>query len=210
MSDAQAHDGPSAAAGPDSASPRTGPPTWPSDSDGWSTGTVAPRSPGDPPHDGPATGHPPAPPAAPPPYGWGGPGDAGRGGAAPNRAGWSGSGAAPRNTLGTVALVLGILGLLTFWTTLPGLVLGVAAIVLGAISRARARRGEASNGSVALAGLVTGIVACVLAVALLAVAIGYVVTHKDTFNRYADCTRQASSTTERDACTQQLYDRLFR
>lgn len=207
MSDEQNRDVPEPGpGGSDPAAARPGTPSWPSD-DGWSTGPAQPP-PG-------ASGPPaPAPPGwgAPPSYG-GGPPAAPGWGDAPSRGGpgWSGPGAAgPRNTVGTVALVLGIIGLLLFWTTLPGLALGVTAIVLGAVGRARARRGEATNGGVALAGLVTGIVASVLSVVLLALAITFVATHKDTFSHYTDCTNQATTDSQRSHCDQQLYDDLFR
>ncbi|MET0797839.1 MAG: DUF4190 domain-containing protein, partial [Rhodococcus sp. (in: high G+C Gram-positive bacteria)] len=42
---------------------------------------------------------------------------------------------APKNTIGTVALVLAILGVLFSWTIVGGIVLGLIAIVLGFIGR---------------------------------------------------------------------------
>ena len=57
--------------------------------------------------------------------------------------GWTGS-PAPRNGMGTAALVLGIVGLVL---ALPiiGLLPGIVAIVLGIIGVRRANRGEATN-----------------------------------------------------------------
>ncbi len=66
--------------------------------------------------------------------------------------------------------MLGILALVSCWTVIGGVVLGIVAIVLGVLGRSRAKRGQASNGGMAVAGIVTG------ALGLLAsVAIGVVV-----------------------------------
>ncbi|MYT72614.1 MULTISPECIES: DUF4190 domain-containing protein [unclassified Streptomyces] len=72
-----------------------------------------------------------------------------------------------RNGLGTAALILGIIGALSgivpilFW--LAG-VLGVIALILGLTGRSRAKRGEATNKGVALAGAILGLIAMGLAV----------------------------------------------
>ena len=58
----------------------------------------------------------------------------------------------PRNGMGTAALVLGILSFLCGW------ILGLLAIIFGAIGIARANRGEATNKGMAVAGLILGIV----------------------------------------------------
>ncbi|WP_353943031.1 DUF4190 domain-containing protein [Streptomyces sp. HUAS MG91] len=74
---------------------------------------------------------------------------------------------AARNGLGTAALILGVIGALSgvipflFW--LAG-ILGVIALILGLTGRSRAKRGEATNKGVALAGAILGLVAMGLAV----------------------------------------------
>ena len=45
-----------------------------------------------------------------------------------------------RNGLGTAALVLGILALVTCWTVIGGVVLGVLAVIFGFIGRGRVKR----------------------------------------------------------------------
>ena len=82
-------------------------------------------------------------------------------------------GGARKNGLGTAALVLGVLALLASWTVVLGFLLGIPAVVLGALGRGRAKRGEADNGGVAVAGLVLGLVSLVIA-AVLAFAVGSV------------------------------------
>lgn len=64
--------------------------------------------------------------------------------------------AAPRNGMGTAALVLGILGLVL------GCILSGLAIIFGSIGIGRANRGEATNKGAATAGLILGIVGFVL------------------------------------------------
>jgi hypothetical protein len=65
--------------------------------------------------------------------------------------------------LATASLVLGIIGLVMFWAVWVPFVLGILAIVFGAIGRSRAKQG-APNGGLATAGLVLGIVSLVIAV----------------------------------------------
>lgn len=97
---------------------------------------------------------------------------------------------ARRNGLGTAALVLGILAVVTCWTVVGGVILGLVAIVLGVLGRGRARRGEADNGGMALAGLVLGVVAVVLSGALL--AFGVSVLNSPEGQQYKDCVRGAN------------------
>ena len=69
----------------------------------------------------------------------------------------------PRNGLGIAALVLGVLALLT-GLFLVGALPGIAAVVLGVLGRGRAKRGEATNGGMAVAGIVLGVLGVLLAV----------------------------------------------
>ncbi|MEU9335376.1 DUF4190 domain-containing protein [Streptomyces sp. NPDC048290] len=71
----------------------------------------------------------------------------------------------PSNGMGTTGLVLGIIGVvcsLTFFMWFIGVVLGILAIIFGAVGRGKAIRGEATNKGAATAGLVCGIVATVI------------------------------------------------
>jgi hypothetical protein len=74
---------------------------------------------------------------------------------------------APRNGLGTAALILRIMGAVSgvipfmFW--LAG-TLGLIGLTVGFIARGRVKRGEATNGPAALWGIITSAVALVLSV----------------------------------------------
>ena len=68
-----------------------------------------------------------------------------------------------RNGFGIAALVLGILAVLSGFLFV-GALFGIAAVVLGVLGRGRAKRGEATNGGMALAGIVLGVVGILFAV----------------------------------------------
>jgi hypothetical protein len=106
------------------------------------------------------------------PYGYPGPAGYGYpGGPQPPYAGpygWPGVQPVPSNGMGTASLVLGILGALFFLLWPIALVLGILAIIFGAVGRAKAGRGEATNPGVALAGLICGAAGIVLALVFIA------------------------------------------
>lgn len=70
--------------------------------------------------------------------------------------------AAPRNGMGTAALVLGIIGLVLLCAYGVGIILAVIAIVLGVIGLRRVKKGVATNRGMALIGVVLGIVTLVV------------------------------------------------
>ncbi|MEU0007407.1 DUF4190 domain-containing protein [Streptomyces sp. NPDC006314] len=92
---------------------------------------------------------------------------------APNGYGWPGVQPAPSDGMGTASLVLGILASLGFLVWPVALVLGILAIIFGAIGRGKANRGEATNPGVALAGLICGAAGIVLVIGLFAFAIAF-------------------------------------
>jgi hypothetical protein len=102
-----------------------------------------------------------------------------------------------RNGLGTAALVLGIIGVVTDLTVFLcffGFILGILAIVFGAIGRARANRGEASNKKVAIWGLWLGIASLVLSIVA-----GIVLVH--IVNAQNACRERATSQQEYNDCS---------
>lgn len=77
----------------------------------------------------------------------------------------------PRNGFGTAALVCGVIAATLCWTfvmSVPALLLGAPALVFGLVGARRARRGEATNRTVALGGAWTGAGAMLVSVAVLA------------------------------------------
>ncbi|MER5552687.1 DUF4190 domain-containing protein [Streptomyces sp. NPDC002793] len=115
---------------------------------------VGPNGPGEPgPYGYPAApsaayGYPAAPAAPSASYGY--PGYPGYGG---GQQPW---GPAPANGLGTAAMVLGIIAVAGFCMWGLGVILGILALIFGIIGRGRAKRGEATNGGMALAGIILG------------------------------------------------------
>lgn len=74
---------------------------------------------------------------------------------------------APSNGMAVAALVLGIIGLVLFFTIWGGILLGILAIVFGALGRSKAKEG-APNRGLATAGFVLGIVAFISSLLFLA------------------------------------------
>jgi hypothetical protein len=112
---------------------------------------------------------------------------------------------APRNGLGIAALVLAIVGLLMCWTVVGGVILGIAAVVMGFIGRGRAKRGEADNGGVALAGVVLGFLSVLAGLVFIAIYLFFwveVIGGGD----YVDCLNKAGQ----DATAQQQCADQFR
>lgn len=107
-----------------------------------------------------------------------------------------------RNGLGVAALVLGILALLGGLFVVGGL-LGLVAIGLGIAGRRRARRGEASNGGMALAGIVLGALGLLLSIAV-AVGVSQLVD-PEQFRDLSDCLASAGD----DRAAQEQCQRDF-
>lgn len=100
-----------------------------------------------------------------PPYGYGSPGPGYPG----QPAGYGRVTA--RNGLAITSLVLGILALATCWLTFPGIILGILATIFGGVGIARGRSDRVSNKGMAIAGLITGIVAAAIGTVLLVFAL---------------------------------------
>ncbi len=106
-----------------------------------------------------------------------------------------------RNGFGVAALVLGITSIVPGLFYL-GLVLGPLAIIFGVLGRKRARRQEADNGGMALAGIITGVIGLILAAAVTIAVIA--VYNNGHFRSYRDCVNQATSQQERADCARQF------
>lgn len=131
------------------------------------------------PHEPPVYGAPPAPPPygapptyAPPQYGapqYGGPVTG-----------------PPSNGFGVAGLVLGILALVLCITIFGGIILGILGLIFGILGRNRAKRGEATNGGMALAGAICGGLGMLASIGILVFAL----TNNDT-RTYLDCLNAA-------------------
>uniref|UniRef100_UPI0006256358 DUF4190 domain-containing protein n=1 Tax=Streptomyces odonnellii TaxID=1417980 RepID=UPI0006256358 len=73
----------------------------------------------------------------------------------------------PSNGMGITAMVLGIISVVVFCIWGIGIILGVLALVFGIIGRRKVRRGQATNGGMALAGIVLGAIGAVISAAFL-------------------------------------------
>jgi len=105
------------------------------------------------------------------------------------------TGGAPRNGLGVGALIVGIIALVTtvtFFGAFVGWLLGIIAVVLGFLGRSRAKKGEADNGGMALAGIITGAIAFVLSVIFVVIIVAFVWTFGSNTNNYLDCVSNAN------------------
>ena len=121
--------------------------------------------------------------------------------------GWPTGPSGPRNGLGTAALVLGIVGLVLAIPVI-GLLPGIVAVVLGIIGVRRANRGEANNRGVAIAGIVTGALAVVIAVFVLVAVGAFWSENKDEINNFRDCLDAADDDRAREECSDRFEREL--
>ena len=97
--------------------------------------------------------------------------------------------AAPKNGLGTAALVIAIVALISSVSVVGGILLGVVAVILGFVARGRVKSGEANNGGVALAGIILGIISIIAGLAFVAIWVG--LFREVDAGGYIDCLQRA-------------------
>jgi heme/copper-type cytochrome/quinol oxidase subunit 2 len=115
--------------------------------------------------------------------------------------------AGPRNGLGIATLVLAIIGLLFCWTVVGGVMLGVCAVIIGFVAWGRVKRGEATNGGVAIAGIVLGFLAIIVSIVFIPIWIG--VFGEVGGTDYVDCVSKAGSNDKAiQQCADQFRDRI--
>lgn len=158
------------------------------------------------PQEGPPSGYEP-PPGYGPPSGYGSPAEqqgygppSGYQGAPPP----GGYGTQKKNGFGVAALVLGIAAILLFWTFVGGIVLGIMAIAFGVLGRKRVSRGEADNGGMALAGIITGAVG--LAITLVIVVVAIVAFFRGDVGSLVECSDAAQTQEQLDQCSLDFGD----
>ncbi|OBI50961.1 hypothetical protein A5707_14200 [Mycobacterium kyorinense] len=113
----------------------------------------------------------------------------------------------PRNGLGVVALVVAIVGLAMVWSVFGGVILGIAAVAVGFFGWSRAKRGQANNGGVAIAGIALGVVAIVVGLAFIPI---WLTLWKDVGgDTYFDCLENAGSNRIRQQqCADQFREKV--
>jgi hypothetical protein len=98
---------------------------------------------------------------------------------------------APRNGLGIAALIVAIVALLSVWSVIGGIILGVVAVILGFVGWGRVKRREATNGGIAIAGIALGALAIVIS--LIFIPIWMSVFNEVGGGDYVDCLSRAGS-----------------
>jgi hypothetical protein len=110
----------------------------------------------------------------------------------------------PKNGLGTAALVFGVLALLSIlivWVPFVGIVtivLALLAVILGVAGRGRVRSMRATNGGVALGGLILGVIMLIIGVIVQILVIFFAVAFLNfgggqSLQQFQDCLSQASN-----------------
>jgi Domain of unknown function (DUF4190) len=105
------------------------------------------------------------------------------------------------------ALVLGVLALLTCWTVVGGIFLGLVAIILGFIASSRAKHGRAGGRAMAIIGIVTGALGLVISIGLI--ALGASLLNSDTGQNLQDCLQDAGQDeTAQAECQREFQEEL--
>jgi len=116
-----------------------------------------------------------------------------------------GAGNAPKNGMGIAALIVAIAGIVTALSVVGGVALGIVAVVLGFIGHGRAKRGEADNGGVAIAGIVLGVLAVIAGIGCIFVYVG--IWRTAGGGDYVDCmTKAGSDAAEQQQCTDRFRE----
>jgi len=94
--------------------------------------------------------------------------------------------AQPTNGLAVAALVVGIVGVVLFWTVWGGVILGILGLVFGAVGLSKANHG-APNKGMAVAGLTLGGVAVVGSILFVVALVNVVDNSEEKFDQIAEC-----------------------
>ena len=109
--------------------------------------------------------------------------------------------------LAITALVLGVLALLSSWTVVGGILLGLGAVILGFIALSKIRQGRAGGKAMAIIGIITGALGLVIAVGLI--ALGASLLNSDSAKNLRDCLEDAGDDANAQAeCQREFQDEL--
>ena len=108
--------------------------------------------------------------------------------------------------LAIASLILGILGVLTAFFLLGGL-LGLVAVILGFVALGKIKRGEADGRGMAIGGIVTGGIALLLTIGFLAIVGSFFASNSDEISSLTQCIEAAGND---QAATQACRDQFTR
>lgn len=110
--------------------------------------------------------------------------------------------------LAVASLVLGIIGILTSFL-LFGALLGLVALILGFVALGKVKRGEADGRGLAIGGIVTGVLAMLLTLLLVATVGSVLINNKDKISNYSDCLKNANNDKQaQKACANEFNRQL--
>ena len=89
------------------------------------------------------------------------------------------------------ALVLGVLAVLSSWTVIGGILLGLVAIILGFIALSRAKRGQGGGKAMAIIGIIAGALGMVLSIVLISIGLSFL--NSDTGKNLQECLQKAGN-----------------
>ncbi|HWM37751.1 MAG TPA: DUF4190 domain-containing protein [Streptomyces sp.] len=114
----------------------------------------------------------------------------------------------PRNGFGVAALTLGLIAAVLFWTVFGGLLLGLLAVIFGILGFRRGKRGEATNGTLAMVGTVIGALAFLASGAILAFVL--TVFSSGDYDELNDCVQNAGTQAEQQKCQEDFVDSIVK
>jgi hypothetical protein len=106
--------------------------------------------------------------------------------------------------VGVVSLVLAVLVIFAV-LAIP---LGIIAAILGGIGMSRASKGQADNRGHAVTGMITGLLAIVVAVAIGISFVALIADHQSDFRKFGTCMTDSDDDNARARCFRELGDRL--
>ena len=105
------------------------------------------------------------------------------------------------------ALVLGVLALLSSWTVIGGILLGLAAVIVGLIALSKIRQRRASGKAMAIIGIITGVLGLAVSVGLI--AIGASLLNSESGKNLQDCLEDAGNDQQAQTqCERDFQDEL--
>ncbi len=110
--------------------------------------------------------------------------------------------------LAVASLILGIVGIFTSFL-LFGALLGLVALILGFVALGKVKRGEADGRGLAIGGIITGVLAMLLTLLLVATVGSVLISKKDEISNYADCLKNANNDKQaQQACANEFNRQL--